>query len=66
MEKAEVQEDQAHRHPDLPDGTPWMWKEMMVWETWCFEQKRRNNSQGKDLKHLKKTVREGTPVLGKK
>ena len=64
--KAEVQEDQAHKviardfHPDLQDGTPWMRKEMTMWEKWCLKQKRKKKQPGKGPKKpLKKTVREG-------
>ena len=58
LAKAEVQEGQAHEgfvredHPDLQDGTPWMRKEMTIWEKWCLKKKERENSQGKDPKNL--------------
>ena len=54
--KAEEQENQEHQgiarevHPNLQLDTPWMRKEMMLWETCCLKEKR------------KKTARERTQI----
>ena len=66
--EAAVQEDQANKeitredHPDHQDGLLWMKKTMTMWEEWCLEQKRKNNTRERTQEPSKKTVREGTPV----